>query len=187
MSVLPIVTYDDPVLRRKADSIEKDSDELQNLIVDMFETMYNAHGVGLAAPQIGESLRLFVVDADVMAEDDHRATTYGPMVFINPGLHEVKCEKIEMEEGCLSIPDIREKVLRPEKIRIKFLDRDFQPKDMVFSDWMARVVQHEYDHIEGVLFIDYVGSFRKRLLKTKLDQINTGDLESEYPLALKNQ
>ncbi|MEX0771837.1 MAG: peptide deformylase [Balneolales bacterium] len=186
MPVLPIVTYDDPVLKRKAETVETDNDELQDLIDDMFETMYNAHGVGLAAPQVGVSLRLFVVDADVMAEDDETATKYGPMVFINPELYEIECEKVEMEEGCLSIPDIREKVLRPDKVRVKFLDRDFQTSVMKFSSWMARVVQHEYDHIEGVLFIDYVGSFRKRLLRTKLDQINAGGLEAEYPLVLKS-
>ncbi|MEX0778806.1 MAG: peptide deformylase, partial [Balneolales bacterium] len=185
MPVLPIVTYDDPVLRKKADPIEADTDELQDLIDDMFETMYNANGVGLAAPQVGETLRLFVVDADVMAEDDEQKILHGPMVFINPELSEVKSEFVEMEEGCLSLPELRDRVTRPGKIRAKFLDRDFHRKEMVFSDWMARVVQHEYDHIEGILFIDHLGSFRRRLLRGKLNQINAGDLPAEYPLALK--
>lgn len=185
MSVLPIITYDDPVLRKKADPIVSDSGDLQDLIDDMFDTMYNAQGVGLAAPQVGESLRLFVVDADVMAEEDENETLYGPMVFINPELHEAVSEKVEMEEGCLSLPGLREKVIRPGKVRISFLDREFQRKSMTFSSWMARVVQHEFDHINGVLFIDYVGSFRKRLMRARLDQISTGDLEAEYPLVIK--
>ncbi|MEX0686515.1 MAG: peptide deformylase [Balneolales bacterium] len=184
MSVLPIVTYNDSVLREKAKPVEN-SERIQRLIDDMFETMYNAHGVGLAAPQIGVSLRLFVVDADVMAEDDKDAVLYGPMVFINPVLHAVESNEVEMEEGCLSIPDLREKIIRPDKIRVTFLDKDFKNKEMKFSDWMARVVQHEFDHINGVLFIDYVGSFRKRLMRTKLDMIESGTINTEYPLATK--
>ena len=186
MSVLPIVTYNDPVLRQKADLVTSDSDELQDLIDDMFDTMYNANGVGLAAPQIGKALRLFVVDADVMGEDDESERVYGPMVFMNPELHPVACEDVEMEEGCLSLPELREKITRPDKVRMTFLDRDFQKKDMHFSGWMARVVQHEYDHINGILFIDYVGSFRKRLMRSKLDVLEAGQLKAEYPLVPKS-
>ncbi|MEX0928891.1 MAG: peptide deformylase [Balneolales bacterium] len=186
MAVLPIVTYDDPILRKKADPVESDSAELQELINNMFETMYNANGVGLAAPQIGVSLRVFIVDADVMGDDkEEEDESYGPMVFINPEIHEVETSLIEMEEGCLSLPELREKVVRPDDIRVTFLDRHFQKKDLRFSKYMARVIQHEYDHINGVLFIDYVGSFRKRLMRSKLDQISAGELEAEYPIALK--
>jgi len=185
MSVLPIVTYNDDVLRTKAKQIQKDSPQLQQLIDDMFETMYNGHGVGLAAPQIGESLRLFVVDADPMYEDEEDAEVFGKLVFINPEIVKNGDEKVSYDEGCLSIPGIREAVSRPDEITVKYLDRNFEEQTATYTGWMSRVFQHEFDHLNGVLFIDYLGSFRRRLLKSKLDLVQNGEMEAEYPLRPK--
>ena len=180
MAILPIVTYDDPVLSQNANPVNENSDELQQLIDDMFETMYNAEGVGLAAPQVGQSIRLFVIDADSMVENE--ADKYGPMTFINPEIKECSEDKSEEEEGCLSLPDIRENVIRPEQIVIEYLDRDFEQRRLKVSEWIARVIQHEFDHINGILFIDHLGSFRRRLLKSKLKQVAGGRVETNYPL-----
>lgn len=183
MSVLPIVTYGDPILRAETRKVSENSEELQTLIDDMFETMYNAKGVGLAAPQIGEDLRLFVLDADAMMEEDQEK--FGPQVFINPEVIDTGSEKVEMEEGCLSIPEIRETISRPQSIKVKYLGRDLNPGEMEVDGWLARVIQHETDHVNGVLFIDYLGSFRLRLLKGKLRDIEEGQIETSYPLAPK--
>jgi len=186
MSILPIVTYNDPVLRQRAAEIESDSEELQQLIDDMFETMYNGQGVGLAAPQIGRSLRLFVVDADPFTEDEEHVEDEGPLVFINPEIKPANQDTVLLDEGCLSIPGIRESVSRPEVITVSWLDREFKPQKKDFTGWLSRVIQHEYDHIEGVLFIDYLGSFRKRMLRSRLKAIETGEAEASYPLAAKD-
>lgn len=181
MSVLPIVLYNDPVLREKAQPVNKDSKELQTLIDDMFDTMYEANGVGLAAPQIGKSLRIFVVDADIMVEDtDEKA--FGPMTFINPEIISKDSNQVVVEEGCLSLPDLRENVARPDEIVVSFLDREFQKHEMTFDGWMSRVFQHELDHLDGVLFFDYLGSFKKRLIARKLQFIDEGKVETEYPI-----
>jgi peptide deformylase len=185
MSIFPIVTYNDDVLRAQAKPIESDSPELQKLIDDMFETMYNGHGVGLAAPQIGKSLRLFVVDADPMYEDEENPTLIGKQVFINPEIISSGADKIAYDEGCLSIPGIRESVSRPDEITVKFLDRNFKEHTATYTGWLSRVFQHEFDHLNGVLFIDYLGSFRKRLLKSKLDLVLNGEMDAEYPLKPK--
>lgn len=182
MAILPIVLYNDPVLREKAAAIESDSKKLQRLIDDMFDTMYEASGVGLAAPQIGESIRLFVIDADVMVEDDEDAHKYGPMVFINPEIVSKGAESVDFEEGCLSLPDLREKVTRPDKITVKFLDRKFDEHEMSFDGWMSRVFQHELDHLDGILFFDYLGSFKKRLLARRLAMIDAGEVEADYKI-----
>lgn len=179
MSILPIVLYNDPILREKSAVIESDTKKLQKLIDDMFDTMYEASGVGLAAPQIGQNIRLFVVDADVMVEDtDEQA--YGPLTCINPEIVSKGDELIEFEEGCLSLPDLREKVFRPDFITVKFLDRKFVEHQMEFSGWMSRVFQHELDHLDGVLFFDYLGSFKKRLLARRLSLIDAGEVEADY-------
>ena len=185
MAILPIVTYDDDVLRATCVAIPENSDEIQTLIDDMFETMYNANGVGLAAPQIGKSLRLFLADADVMIEDDSSEEKYGPMAFINPEIKEKKGPTVEYEEGCLSLPGLSETIKRPDEITISYLDRDFNPQEKTFSGMISRVIQHEFDHIEGVLFFDHLGSFRKRLLKGKLTDIKDGVVEAAYPLLPK--
>jgi peptide deformylase len=184
MSVLPIVIYDDPALRLAAKDISVNSKDLQTLIDDMFETMYNGGGVGLAAPQIGESLRLFVADADVMTEDTDEPDL-GPIVFINPVIIQKSEVSVVLEEGCLSIPGVRDNVSRPLSITIKYLDRNFASSELEVSGWLSRVIQHEIDHLDGVLFIDHLGSFRKRLLKGKLKQVKEGLIEADYPVSSK--
>lgn len=149
----------------------------------MIETMYNSDGVGLAAPQIGTSLKLFVVDGDPVLEEDEEK--YGVMVFINPEIVEKKGKNIPMDEGCLSIPDIREKVFRPETIVIRYKDEYFEEREQEFSGWMARIIQHEFDHLNGVLFIDYLSSFRKRMVKADLQEIDSGNIEVEYPIVAR--
>ncbi|MEX0648233.1 MAG: peptide deformylase [Balneolaceae bacterium] len=185
MSVLPIVTYNDPVLREKTKEISSNNDELQELIQHMFDTMYNSNGVGLAAPQIGRSDRLFVMDADAVTEEIEEEEDLGPMVFINPEIVEKSPEKIKMEEGCLSIPELRDDVTRPERITVKYRDRNFEEKILQATGWPARVIQHETDHLNGVLFIDYLSAFRKRIHKSLLSKIDEGTLETDYPLVPK--
>ncbi|MDI6400984.1 peptide deformylase [Balneolaceae bacterium ANBcel3] len=185
MPVLPIVTYDDPVLLAKADLVHPDHPDIQTLIDDMFDTMYEADGVGLAAPQVGYSLRLFVVDADVITEDQEEAESYGPRVYINPDIEAIGEETWSAEEGCLSLPEIREKVTRPHRIKIRYQDRDFKTCEEEHEGWFARVLQHEYDHLNGVLFIDYLGALRKRLIKNNLEEIRLGNVKTEYQLAPK--
>lgn len=182
MPVLPIVLYNDPVLRTKAAEIKENSDSLQALIDDMFDTMYEANGVGLAAPQIGESLRLFVIDADVMLDEDDAEEPLGPITCINPEILTSGDETIEIEEGCLSLPDLRERVVRPDNITVAYLDRDFKPQKLDLSGWASRVFQHELDHLNGVLFFDYLGSFKKRLITRRLSLIDEGQVETEYPV-----
>lgn len=185
MPVLPVVTYDDPVLRKPADPVKPDHPGLQQLIDDLFETMYEANGVGLAAPQVGVSLQLFVVDADAITDEEDEVS-FGPGVFINPHVETIDPENWDAEEGCLSLPDLREKVTRPESIRILYLDREFQSHEEIHSGWYARVLQHEYDHLKGVLFIDYLGAFRKRLIRKKLEEIREGRAHAEYALVSKH-
>lgn len=185
MSILPIVTYDDAVLREEAEEIEENSDEIQELIDDMLETMYNADGVGLAAPQIGKSIQLFVMDSDPMVEDDE--VKYGPMVFINPIILEKKGNKVPMEEGCLSIPEVNDKVFRPETIVIEYFDRDFNKHRLEAVGWTSRIIQHEYDHLKGVLFLDYLSAFKKRMHKSALEEIDSGNKKIKYPVVPKDE
>jgi len=175
--IYPIVIYGDPVLRKTAEDITKDYPDLQKLIFDMFETMHAANGVGLAAPQIGKAIRLFVIDSSKMEEDEPGVK----MAFINAEIIEESEEEWKFEEGCLSIPGIRDKVERPEEIRIKFLDENFRAHDEVFNGIAARVIQHEYDHIEGVLFTDHLTAFKKNLIKGKLTALTKGEVEASYP------
>lgn len=185
MAILPIVTYNDPVLREKTAPIESDSVELQLLIDNMFKTMYNSKGVGLAAPQIGKPLQLFVMDADVMTEEYDDEEDLGPMVFINPEIVARKGEHLIMEEGCLSIPEVRDDVSRPAEIIIKYKDRNFNDQALKADGWISRVIQHEYDHLNGILFLDYLSAFRRRLHRNTLKKIKAGILETEYPLMPK--
>lgn len=184
MAVLPIVTYNDSVLREKAAVIERLDDELKTLIDDMFETMYNSDGVGLAAPQIGESICLFVIDGDAMTEEGEEP--FGPTAFINPSIVSKTGKNVPMDEGCLSIPEVRDKVSRPEKIRVKFKDQHFAKREEEVSGWIARIIQHEYDHLEGVLFIDYLSAFRRRMHKKDLEEIESGNREVSYPVVSKS-
>ena len=183
MSIIPIVTYDDEVLRKKAVAVEGNSEEFQTFIDDMFETMYNANGIGLAAPQIGVSKRIFVIDADSVMDEEEEL--FGPLAFINPEIISLSGEEIMMEEGCLSLPELNDKVKRPDIVKIKFLDRDFEEREMEVGGWMSRVIQHEFDHLEGILFIDHINLFRRRLHKSELDDIANGMVETKYPLAPK--
>ncbi len=192
--VLPIYAYGQPVLRERAAEVESDSPELQALIDDMIETMGVAHGAGLAAPQVGESLRLFVADLTSYAEDlaednDGVVPDYatGPLVFINPELIvEEGAPEIDMEEGCLSIPDLRETISRPDVLRIRFLDRQFQEHEWPVEGPLARVIQHETDHLDGVLYLDYLSPLRRKFLSRRLKAIARGDCEADYPMAFRD-
>ncbi|MCU0442409.1 MAG: peptide deformylase [Bacteroidia bacterium] len=177
--ILPIVAYGDPVLRKKAVPLTKDYDGLEMLIDSMWETMYESNGVGLAAPQIGKSLNLFVVDAGPMQDADYPEFK---KVFINAEIIEEFGEKWEYEEGCLSIPHIRDNVKRYSDIAIRYWDEHFVEHEEEFHGMPARVIQHEYDHIKGVLFVDHLSELRKRLLKNKLITISKGGVEVDYKM-----
>ncbi len=186
MAILPIVTYDDELLETETDPVSENSEELQKLIDDMFETMYNADGVGLAAPQVGKLVRVFVADADPMLEQSEQDSPgFGPLTMINPEIIETDEKEVEMEEGCLSIPGVNAKVTRPDKIRVRYLDRDFNEQELELDGWLSRVVQHEKDHLDGVLFLDYLSFFKQKMLSTKLNEIVRGEKETEYPLKSK--
>ncbi|MCS6821824.1 MAG: peptide deformylase [Microscillaceae bacterium] len=176
--IYPIVAYGDPVLKKRAKEIDKNDSSLnlKKLVEDMYETMYYANGVGLAAPQIGLSLRLFVIDADKM---DESLTGY-KKVFVNPTLLNEEGEKWAFEEGCLSIPTIREEVFRPQRITIHYFDTDWNEFTEIFDGLPARVIQHEYDHIEGILFTDHLSPFKRTLLRNKLNRISKGDVKVDY-------
>ncbi len=176
--VYPIVMYGDPVLRKKAQEIEKGTD-VKGLVADMFETMYAANGIGLAAPQIGKGIRLFVVDGTSLEEEEEDMSQF-KKAFLNPVILQEEGEPWEFEEGCLSIPNIRENVLRPETVKIRYYDDEWNLKEEVYDGVKARIIQHEYDHIEGKLFIDYLSPLKKRLLKGKLADISKGDVDTEY-------
>ena len=186
--ILPIIAYGHPVLKRKAEVINKDYPKLKELIENMFETMYNASGVGIAAPQIGLSIRLFIVDTNPFAEDDSLSDNDRNQlksfkkIFINPVILDEKGDEWSFEEGCLSIPNIREGVLRQKQITIQYHDENFNKHTDSFDGLLARVIQHEYDHIEGVLFTDKLSSFKKQLLKKKLLKISSGKLSFDYEM-----
>ncbi|MGO2102591.1 MAG: peptide deformylase [Psychroflexus halocasei] len=184
--ILPIVAYGDPVLKRKAKEIQKDYPKLDTLIENMWESMYNAHGVGLAAPQVGLSIRLFVIDASPFAEDDdlieNEETELKDFkrVFINPKIIEENGDAWDFNEGCLSIPDVREDVFRQPNIKIEYYDQNFEKQTEELSGLAARVVQHEYDHIEGILFTDKLSSLKRKLIKGKLNNITKGKVKVDY-------
>ncbi len=185
--ILPIRAYGDKVLRKKCEDISEDYPELDSLIANMKETMDNAYGVGLAAPQIGLPIRLFMVDASPMAEDEEYADIAEELknfkrVFINAKKIEESGPKWKFNEGCLSIPNIRENVERQDTITLEYYDEKFKKKKETFTDIRARIIQHEYDHIEGVLFTDYLSSLKKKLLQKKLKNISTGNVTVEYKM-----
>ena len=184
--ILPIVAYGDPVLRKKAVEIPEDYPNLKELVENMFETMYNASGVGIAAPQIGKAIRLFVVDAtpfaddeDLSKEEQERLKTF-KKAFINPQILEATGDEWALSEGCLSIPGINEDVFRCSNIKIKYQDEDFNEHVEEFDGLLARVIQHEYDHIEGILFTDKLSSLKKRIIKSKLAGISKGKVNADY-------
>jgi len=186
--ILPIVAYGTPVLKKEAVDVNYDYINLEQLIKNMWETMYSSNGVGLAAPQIGVSIRLFIVDTIPFSEDDGldndeiEFLRSFKKVFINPKIIKEDGELWDFNEGCLSIPDVREDVSRYQRVRIEFLDEYFNLQKLVLKGLSARVVQHEYDHIEGVLFTDHLSSLKKRLLKNKLTSISKGDIQVDYPM-----
>lgn len=175
--IYPIVMYGDPVLRQRAKDIEPGTD-LTQLVSDMFETLEGANGIGLAAPQIGKSIRLFVVDGTSL-EDEPGMEDFRK-VFVNAQMIEEAGNPWEFEEGCLSIPNIRESVSRKEQLRIRYFDENWNEHEDTFSGMKARIIQHEYDHIEGKMFVDYLTPLKKRLLKGKLADISKGKVDTEY-------
>ena len=186
--LLPIIAYGHPVLKRKAEVISQDYPKLKELIDSMFETMYNASGVGIAAPQIGQSIRLFIVDTTPFSEDDSLSDNERNQlksfkkIFINPEIIEESGDDWSFDEGCLSIPNIRESVLRQPEIKIQYFDENFIKHVQSFDGLLARVIQHEYDHVEGILFTDKLSSFKKQLLKKKLLKISSGKLSFDYEM-----
>lgn len=175
--IYPIVLFGDPVLKKVAEDIEEGELDVKQLAEDMFETMYQASGIGLAAPQIGKSIRMFVVDGTPIEDEDMEGFK---KVFINPEIVWEEGDKWGYEEGCLSIPGIREEVSRQAKLCINYLDENFEEHEEEFDGMKARIIQHEFDHIEGVLFTDYLTPFKKRILKGKLANISKGKCDADY-------
>ncbi len=179
--IYPIVVYGDPVLKKKAQDINKGEIDVKALSQDMFETMESASGIGLAAPQIGKSIRMFVVDGTPIEDEEMEGFR---KVFINPQMIEETGEPWAFEEGCLSIPNIREDVSRKESIKIKYYDEDWNLHEEEYDGMKARIIQHEYDHIEGILFTDYLTPLKKRMLKGKLTNITKGKMKVDYRVAV---
>jgi peptide deformylase len=190
--ILPIVAYGDPVLRKVAVAIDATFPDLEKLITNMKETMYNASGVGLAAPQVGKAIRLFLIDASPFAEDDDISEEESAVlksfnrVFINPKILDEEGEEWLFNEGCLSIPDVREDVSRQPKITIEYQDESFTTHTETLDGLAARVFQHEYDHIEGILFTDKLSTLKKRIIKKKLENISKGKISSDYRMRFPN-
>ncbi len=179
--ILPIFAYGQPVLKQVGKDIEPDYPNLPELIENMWETMYNASGVGLAAPQVGLSIRLFVIDT-IQIMDKGKEAEGIKRVFINAHKVEESGEPWAYEEGCLSIPEVRGDVDRPPTLRLRWVDESFQPHEETFTGVNARVIQHEYDHIDGVLFVEHLKPVKKRLVRRKLEDIRKGKAKSEYKL-----
>lgn len=185
--ILPIVAYGSPVLRKVAADIDKDYPQLDKLLEDMWETLYNSNGVGLAAPQVNKDIRIFIVDTLQIFEDDedgeynHYPDKPGfKGVFINAHIKELGGEDWSYNEGCLSIPKIREDVMRRETVTLEYVDENFEPQTKNFNGVTARVILHEYDHLEGKLFIDYMKPLKKTLIRRKLDDISKGKIKVDY-------
>lgn len=178
---LPVIAYGDPVLKQKAKNIDKNYPELNQLISDMFETMYAASGVGIAAPQVGLPIRLFVIDGEPYAEDDETMKGF-KKVFINAEVLEETGDLWSYNEGCLSIPDIREDIDRQERVTLRYFDEHWQEHEETFEGLAARIIQHEYDHIDGILFTDKLSPLKKTLLRRRLDDISKGKINVEYKM-----
>ncbi len=177
--IYPIVAYGDPVLRKVGATVEKDYPQLKELIENMFETMYESHGVGLAAPQIGKAINLFIIDSSRFEDEKYPNVK---KVFINAEILEETGDKWDFEEGCLSIPHIRENVKRHETLRIRYQDENFETHEETFDGIVARVIQHEYDHVKGIMFVDRLSELKKRLLKNKLINISKGGVRVDYKM-----
>ena len=191
--ILPIIAYGNPVLRKVSTNIEASYPNLKQLIADMKETMQNADGVGIAANQIGKAIRIFMVDTSGFAENERLSEDQKERLrsfkktFINPTMIEESGENSNYSEGCLSIPGIDENVVRKSQIKINYLDEEFKPHEEVYNGLIARVIQHEYDHIDGVLFIDKISSIKKKLIKNKLKKIAEGRVKTSYPVSYHAQ
>lgn len=177
--IYPIVVYGHPVLKKISGDIDKDFPGLNDLINDMFDTMYHAEGLGLAAPQIGKSVRIFVIDGAPVAEDEPELADF-KQVFINAHIVEKNGEVVPMNEGCLSIPNIREEVKRESHIRIQYYDENWEYHDEVYEGYKARIIQHEYDHLDGILFTEKINPLKKQLIRGKLTDISKGKFEADY-------
>jgi len=177
---LPVYLYGHPVLRKISEDLTPDFPDLKNLIANMFETMYASDGVGLAAPQIGLNKRLVVIDADIVGNSFQECKGW-KKALVNPEVTVLDGEPISRGEGCLSLPGISEDVRRIEHIRLKWLDENFEPHEQEISGYLARIVQHECDHLEGKLYIDHISLFRKQMIRTKLNNIISGKIRCAYP------
>lgn len=177
--VLPIYVYGQPILRKIAEDIDKNFEDFEAFMANMWETMYKTDGVGLAAPQIGKSIRVFVIDANALSEDFPEALGF-KKAFINAHILEESGEEWAFNEGCLSLPNIREDVKRKPQITIQYYDENWNYHEDVFDGVVARVIQHEYDHLEGKMFVDRISPLRKRLLKSKLIAISKGKVDIKY-------
>ncbi len=183
--ILPIYIYGQPVLRKVAEDIDSDYPELEQLIQNMWETLAESDGVGLAAPQIGLSIRLVVIDLDTISDDLPEYTGF-KRVYINPHIEELDdTETGSAEEGCLSLPGIHEKVTRPTRIRVTYLDENFQPHEEWVTDFLARVMQHEFDHLEGKVFTDHVKGLRRQLISRKLSDLMKGNFSCSYKVKIR--
>ena len=184
--IRPIVAYGNPILNQPSSKVDIQNEDISNLIVDLWETMYNANGVGLAAPQIGVLKQIFIIDFDKFEEEESfnkSEIEKIQQVFINPKITDEYGENFLFSEGCLSIPDISEELSRKNTLKIEFLDEKFNLKKITCSGVIARVIQHEYDHLKGILFTDRISSLRKKELKGKLDIISAGDFEPNYEMS----
>ncbi len=181
MSVLPILAYGDPALKIKAKPVDKDYPDLQGVIEDMWETMYNAAGLGMAAPQVGKSIRIFIIDATPFADEEPGLEGF-KKVFINAEILEETGKPWLYNEGCLSFPELREDIQRRPNVRIRYQDEDFNTYEEIFSGLIARIIQHEYDHIEGRLMTDHFSPLKRTLLKKKLSNISKGSVPVKYPM-----
>lgn len=184
--ILPIYLYGHPVLREEAEDIEADYPGLDKLIADMFETMYNSDGVGLAAPQIGKSIAVIVIDGDPL-KSDYPECAGSKMVLINPQLEVIEDEKpVSRSEGCLSLPGLSENVSRVEHIKLEWVDENFTPHKQEFHGFLARMMQHEYDHLLGEVYTDHISPIRKQMIRNKLANMERGKVSAGYPVVSKN-
>lgn len=179
--IYPITVYGDPLLRQVAEPIPPDYPGLSEFLENFWETMYHADGVGLAAPQVGKPIRLFVIDASAGAEEDPSLKGFR-RAFINPVILETNADSVVFEEGCLSLPEIRENVNRPSSVRIRYQDENFVWHDETYAGFVARVIQHEYDHLQGKLFIDYLSPLKRKILRGKLLNITKGKVTPHYKI-----
>ncbi|TVP44930.1 MAG: peptide deformylase [Mongoliibacter sp.] len=176
--IYPIVAFGNPILKKEAEEINE-GDDIQKLIEDMYATMDHANGVGLAAPQINKGVRLFVIDSTLMLDEEDEEKGIRK-VFINPIILDEYGDNFGFEEGCLSIPDVRAEIIRPEKLTMEYFDENWNLKEEEFTGMTARVIQHEYDHLEGILFVDYLKGLKKRMVKSKLIEISKGKVSTDY-------